>query len=60
MIDARTQNPKLNCRPMTHPFLGNTFPLKLMPLALVTAGRDWPTAHLRAELFLHVGEREGL
>lgn len=60
MIDARTQNLKLNCHPMTHPFLGNTFPLKLMPLALVTAGRDWPTEDLWAELFLQVGERTGL
>lgn len=27
---------------MTHPFLSNTFPLKLTPSHLVPAGQDWP------------------
>ncbi len=32
---------------MTHAFLRkNIFPIEVMHRTLVTAGRDWPTAHL--------------
>lgn len=43
----QTQESNAEMSAMTHAFLRlNIFPLEVMHLTSVTAGRDWPTAHL--------------
>lgn len=55
MMDAGAESLITELSSMTHAFLGwNIFPLKVKNLPSVMAGRDWPKAHLRAELLLHV------
>lgn len=47
MMAARAKTLNAELSSMTHAFLRrNIFPLKVMHLTSVTAGRDWPTAHL--------------
>lgn len=54
-MDAGAESLITELSSMTHAFLGwNIFPLKVKHLPSVMAGRDWPKAHLRAELLLHV------